>query len=130
MEPAELDDRELGYIVGRAGGSLLGPPCLHLGSSWLHLGPSWLHLGPYWFHLGSSWLHLGSSWLILAPSWLILAPQNTPPKLLRKKVKTSPSGNCRSGRFYDEKTITFWWRHFGLGCSSSCRRECWRGSSI
>ena len=60
MEPAELDDRELGYIVGRAGGSLLGPPCLHLGSSWLHLGPSWLHLEPSWVQLASP-KHFGIS---------------------------------------------------------------------
>ena len=122
MGPAELDDRELGYIdllcsalfflldscflrfLSSFFSFFLVPSSsilAHIGSYWLILAPSWLHLGSILAHLGSSWLHLGS---ILAH----LGSPKPPPKLLRKKVKTSPSGNYRSGRFYDEKTITFW----------------------
>ena len=70
MEPAELDDRELGYIVGRAGGSLLGPPCLHLESSWLHLGspkPPQISFGSPEVPRAKNWLHLASVW---TASWL------------------------------------------------------------
>ena len=66
MGPAELDDRELGYIdlLCSALFFLLDSCFLLFLSSFFLLLPSWLHLGSSWLHLGPSWLHLGS---ILAP---------------------------------------------------------------
>ena len=56
MEPAELDDRELGCI------DLFLFCCLLSSFFWARLAPilapSWLHLGPSWLHLGPSGLHL------------------------------------------------------------------------
>ena len=71
MGPAELDDRELGYIdlLCSALFFLLDACFLPFLSSFFLLLPSWLILAP--------------SWTILAPSW----PPKTPPKLLRKSMK-------------------------------------------
>ena len=66
MEPAELDDRELGCIdfflfcfllssglVWAPSWAILAPSWATLASSWAILAPSWLHLGPSGLHLGS-----------------------------------------------------------------------------
>ena len=52
MEPAKLDDRELGCIDFFLFCFLL--------SSGLVWAPSWAILAPSWLHLGPSGLHLGS----------------------------------------------------------------------
>ena len=82
MGPAELDDRELGYIdlLCSALFFLLDSCFLLFLSSFFLLpsssilAPSWLILAPSWAILAPSWLILAPSWPILAPSWPILAP--------------------------------------------------------
>ena len=59
MEPAKLDDRELGCIDYFLFCCLLSSG-LVWPKSWAILAPSWLHLGPSWLHLGPFGLHLGS----------------------------------------------------------------------
>ena len=59
MEPAKLDERELGCIDFFLFCYLLSSG-LVWPTSWAILAPSWLHLGPSWLHLGPSGLHLGS----------------------------------------------------------------------
>ena len=109
MGPAELDDRELGYIdlLCSALFFLLDSCFLLFLSSFFsfflvpsssilaHLGSSWLHLGSILAHLGSILAHLGSP--------------KPPPKLLRKKVKTSPSGNSIFGVKADYILVTLFW---------------------
>ena len=82
MEPAKLDDRELGCIdfflfccllssglVWPTSWAILAPSWAILAPSWLHLGPILLHVGQFEFHHGSSCLHLGC---ILAQAGSIL----------------------------------------------------------
>ena len=104
MGPAELDDRELGYIdlLCSALFFLLDACFLPFLSSFFLLLPSWLHLGSSWLHLGPSWLHLG-------PILAHLDSPKPPPKLLRKKVKTSPSGNSIFGVKADYILVTLFW---------------------
>ena len=75
MGPAELDDRELGYIdlLCSALFFLLDSCFLLFLSSFFSffLVPSSSIVAP-------SWLILAPSWAILAPSWAILAPQRPP----------------------------------------------------
>ena len=74
MGPAELDDRELGYI------DLL---C----SALFFLLDSCFLLCSFFFFVLCSFFFLLSSLFLLLPSWLILTPQTPPPRLSRKKKK-------------------------------------------
>ena len=89
MEPAKLDDRELGCIDFFLFCFLL--------SSGLVWAPSWIILAPSWIILGSSWAHLGPSWTILAPSGAIRAPSWLPKasQSLPRLNQTIPRGAQR-----------------------------------
>ena len=89
MEPAELDDRDLGCID-----FFLFCFLLSSGLVWV---PSWIILAPSWIILGSSWAHLGPSWTILAPSGAIRAPSWLPKasQSLPRLNQTIPRGAQR-----------------------------------
>ena len=70
MEPAKLDDRELGCIDFFLFCCLL--------SSGLVWPTSWAILAPSWAILASSWTILAPSGAIRAPSWLPKASQSLP----------------------------------------------------
>ncbi len=101
MGPAELDDRELGYIdllcsaffflVDSRFLLFLSSFFFFLPCSFFFLLSSFIFLVPSWLHLGSSWLHLGSSWLPKTPA------QSFP-------KKRPPESNC----LLEQKAITFW----------------------
>ena len=70
MEPAKLDDRELGCI------DFFWFCCLL--SSGLVWPTSWAILAPSWAILASSWTILAPSGAIRAPSWLPKASRSLP----------------------------------------------------
>ena len=70
VEPAKLDDRELGCIDFFLFCCLL--------SSGLVWPTSWAILAPSWAILASSWTILAPSGAIRAPSWLIKASRSLP----------------------------------------------------
>ena len=101
MEPAELDDRELGCIDFFLFCFLL--------SSGLVWPPSWLRLGFILDHLGSV---LASSWTILAPSGAVRAPSWVPkasPSFPRLN-QTVPRGAHRPPEAPRAKIMKIWAR--------------------
>ena len=97
MEPAKLDDRELGCIVFFLFCFLL--------SSELVWSPSWAILAPSWAILASSWTILAPSGAIRAPSW---APKASPsfPRL----NQTVPRGAHRPPEAPRAKIMKIWAR--------------------
>ena len=96
MEPAKLDDRELGCIDFFLFCCLLSSG-LVWPTSWAILAPSWAILVSSWTILAPSAASLASSWTILAPSGAIRAPSWLPKasQSLPRLNQTIPRGAQR-----------------------------------
>ena len=97
MEPAKLDDRELGCIDFFLFCFLL--------SSGLVWPPSWAILAPSWAILASSWAILAPSGAIRAPSW---APKSFP--IFPRLNQTVPRGAHRPPEAPRAKIMKIWAR--------------------
>ena len=97
MEPAKLDDRELGCIDFFLFCCLL--------SSGLVWPTSWAILAPSWAILASSWTILAPSGAIRAPSWASKASPSFP-----RLNQTVPRGAHRSPEAPKAKIMKIWAR--------------------
>ena len=107
MEPAKLDDRELGCIDFFLFCCLLSSG-LVWPTSWAILAPSWLHLGPSWLHLGPSGLHLGPPKPPKAcPDLTRLSPEapRCSPEAPRAKLTQTRQSNPITDRDFSEKRL-------------------------
>ena len=113
MEPAKLDDRELGCIdfflfcFLLSSGLVWAPSWAILAPSWATLASSWAILAPSWLHLGPSGLHLGSPKPPEAcPDLTRLFPEapRCSPEAPRAKNYKSATKASRRDRFLDKSS--------------------------